>query len=158
MHTKTLIKRLLRIDKIAIENIEFESANDEDLLIVRARPMSRDTNRCPKCSKRCNGYDSSNKVRRWRSLDFGSHRVYIEALAPRIECLEHGVLVAQFPWARHDSDYTYDFEAAVTWLTMHTTAQDVANYFRIKWHTVGSIAKRVQKSLEDEKESRFDNP
>ena len=69
----------------------------------------------------------------------------------------HGVLVAKVPWARHDSDYTYDFETAVTGLTLHTTAQDVAEYFRNKWHTVGSIAQRVQKSLEDEQPNRFDN-
>lgn len=157
MHTKPLIKRLLRIDKIAIENVSFETVNDEEILVIKARPISRDTNRCPKCGKRCNGYDSSSKVRRWRSLDFGSYRVYIEAFAPRIECHNHGVLVAKVPWARHDSDYTYDFETAVTWLTLHTTAQDVAEFFRIMWHTVGSIARRVQKSLEDEQDNRFDN-
>jgi len=157
MHTKSLVKRLLRIDKIAINDIDFEIINDEDVLVIQARPMSRDTKRCPKCGKHCNGYDSSNKARRWRSLDFGSHRVYIEAFSPRIECPTHGVLVAKVPWARHDSDYTYDFETAVTWLTLHTTAQDVAEYFRIKWHTVGSIAQRVQKALEDEQDSRFDN-
>jgi transposase len=69
----------------------------------------------------------------------------------------HGVLVAKVPWARHDSDYTYDFETAVTWLTLHATMQDVSEFFRIKWDTVGSIAKRVQKSLEDAAPSRFDN-
>jgi len=84
-------------------------------------------------------------------------RVYIESYAPRIKCKEHGVLVVKVPWARHDSDYTYDFETAVTWLTLHTTMQDVAEYFRIKWDTVGSIAKRVQKSLESAAQSRFDN-
>jgi transposase len=157
MHTKPLIKRLLRIDKIVIEDVFFEMTGDEETLVIKARPMSRDTKRCPKCNKRCKGYDSTNKERRWRSLDFGSYRVYIEAFAPRIECPKHGVLVAKVPWARHDSDYTYDFETAVTWLTLHTTAQDVAEYFRIMWHTVGSIAKRVQKSLEDEQENRFDN-
>jgi transposase len=61
------------------------------------------------------------------------------------------------PWARHDSDYTYDFEMAVTWLTLHTTANDVAEYFRIGWHTVGSIAKRVQKALEEQQPNRFDD-
>jgi transposase len=70
MHTKSLIKRLLRIEKIAIEKVDFETLNDEEILVIKARPMSRDTNRCPKCGKRCKGYDSSNKVRRWRSLDF----------------------------------------------------------------------------------------
>ena len=157
MHSKSLIKRLLKIDKIAIEDVYFEVIKEEDVLVVRARPLIRDTLRCPHCGKRSQGYDSSSKTRRWRSLDLGSTKVYIEATAPRIRCLEHGVIVAKIPWARHDSDYTYDFETAVTWLTLHTTAQDVAEYFRIKWHTVGSIAQRVQKSLESEQQGRFDN-
>lgn len=157
MRTKTLLKRLLRLDKIAINDIEFEEANEEEQLIIKARPMSRDSKRCPMCNRVCTGYDSPRTPRRWRSLDFGGTRVYIEAFAPRIECKTHGVLTAKVPWARHDSDYTYDFETAVTWLTLHTTAQDVAEYFRIKWHTVGSIARRVQKSLEDEQPNRFDN-
>jgi len=84
-------------------------------------------------------------------------RVYIESFAPRIECEEHGVLVASVPWARHDSDYTHDFETAVTWLTLHATMQDVSEFFRIKWDTVGSIAKRVQESIEAAAPSRFDN-
>ena len=157
MHTKSLFKRLLRIERIAIENVEFETVYDEDAIVIKARPMSRDVNRCPICNKACKGYDSSNKKRRWRSLDFGTHRVYIEANAPRIECPTHGVLVAKVPWARHDTDYTYDFETAVTWLALHTTAKDVAEYFRIGWHTVGSIANRVQKSLEEVETNRFDD-
>ncbi len=157
MHTKSLIKRLVKIDKIAIEDISFEMANEEEYLVVRVRPLVRDTMRCPHCGKRCKGYDSYGKKRRWRSLDLGSTRVHIEAFAPRVKCPEHGVLVAKVPWARHNSDYTYDFETAVTWLALHATAQDVSEYFRIKWETVGSIARRVQKSLESEQPSRFDD-
>ena len=157
LHTKSLIKHLLRIDNIVIEEAYFEEVNEEEHLIIYARPFSRETWRCPRCGKRCKGYDSYGKIRRWRSLDFGGTRVYIEAAAPRVRCPEHGVLVAKVPWARHDSDYTYDFETAVTWLALHATAQDVADYFRIDWHTVGSIAQRVQKGLEDNQPNRFDN-
>ena len=158
MHTKSLIKRLLKIDKIVIEDVRFEETDeDEEILIVRARPLKRDTFRCPRCGKRCKGYDSYRKIRKWRSLDLGSTRVYIESYAPRVKCPEHRVLVARVPWARHDSGYTYDFETAVTWLTLHATAQDVAEYFRIDWHTVGPIARRVQESLEKEELDRFDN-
>ena len=139
-----------------IENVYFE-ADQEEICVITARPQSRDTNRCPICGKHCQGYDSTFKKRRWRSLDFGSQRVYIEANAPRVKCQEHGVLVAKVPWARHKSDYTYDFETAVTWFALHATAADVAEYFRIEWHTVGSIAKRVQESLEKSEPSRFDN-
>jgi len=157
MHTKSAFKQLLRIEKIVIESVYFEEKNDEEIFIIVAKPPSRERKRCPICGKRCNGYDSTYKTRRWRCLDFGSMRVYIEGFAPRIECEEHGVLVAKVPWARHDSDYTYDFEMAVTWLTLHATMQDVAEFFRIKWDTVGSIAARVQKALESAAPHRFDN-
>ena len=157
MHTKALIKTLIKIDNIVIEKTYFELVNGEEIYIVRARPLSRDTNRCPMCGKHCQGYDSTDKIRRWRSLDFGSSRVYIESAAPRVRCPEHGVVVAKVPWARHASYFTYDFETAVTWLALHTTAQDVAEYFRIKWHSVGAIAQRVQEALEKEQPSRFDN-
>jgi len=157
MHTNSLIKRLLKIDKIVIKGVYFENCSDEETLIIQVRPQSRDTNRCPLCGKRCPGYDSAAKLRRWRSLDFGSQRVYIEASAPRVKCEEHGVVVAKVPWARHNSSYTYDFETAVTWFALHATAQDVAEYFRIDWPTVGSIAKRVQDSLEKSEPSRFDD-
>ena len=157
MHSKTLIKRLLKIDRIAIENVTFEVMDDEDILLIRARPPVRDTLRCPHCGKRGKGYDSYGKTRRWRSLDLGSTRVYIEATAPRIACREHGVVVAKVPWARHDCAYTIDFETAVTWLTLHATIQDVAEFYRIKWDTVGSIARRVQIALEKDQPSRFDN-
>ena len=157
MHTKLLIKHLLGVGRISIKEVHFETARDEEIFVIHARPFSRDTNRCPICGKKCQGYDSSNRVRRWRSLDFGSKRVYIEATAPRVKCCEHGVVVAKIPWARHDSDYTYDFETAVTWLTLHATISDVAEYFRIGWHTVGSIARRVEEALEKERPLCFDN-
>jgi len=157
MHTQNIIKRLLRIEKMVVEDVRFEEVGDEEICVIKCRPFSRDTQRCPLCGKRCPGYDAGRKTRRWRSLDFGTQRVYIEADASRVQCVKHGVIVAKVPWARHDSDYTYDFETAVTWLALHTTATDVSEYFRIAWHTVGSIANRVQESLEKSDVSRFDD-
>ena len=157
LHTNSLIKRLLRVDNIAVESVYFEESEGEDSLVVRVRPYSRQTGRCPSCGKICPGYDSARKLRRWRSLDLGNTRVYLEGNAPRVHCHEHGVIVAKVPWARHGSDYTHDFEMAVTWLTLHATATDVSEFFRIKWDTMGSIAKRVQKALETSQPSRFDD-
>ena len=116
LHTNSLIKGLLRIDNIAVESVFFEENDGEEVLVVRVRPYSRQMGRCPSCLKRCSGYDSARRIRRWRSLDLGSTRVYLEANAPRVHCREHGVIVAKVPWARHDSDYTHDFEMAVTYL------------------------------------------
>ena len=133
IHTKSVLKQLLKIEKIIIDNAYLESKSDEEIFVIIARLPSRERNRCPLCERRCTGYDSSNKVRRWRSLDFGSMRVYLESFIPRVKCKEHGVLVSKVPWARHDSDYTYDFETAVTWLTLHTTMEDVAEFYRIHY-------------------------
>ena len=132
MHTKSLIKRLLKIEKVAIERVYFETAVEEEILVVHVRPLSRETHRCPMCGKRRQGYDSSSKIRRWRSLDFGSERVYIEATSPRVRCPEHGVVVAKVPWARHDSAYTYDFEMAVTWFALHANSAGCCRVFSDK--------------------------
>jgi len=81
MHTNAVMKKLLRIEKIVIENMYFEdTATGEMIFIVKVRPEKRESNRCPKCGKTCPGYNDSQKIRRWRSLDFGSQRVYIENL------------------------------------------------------------------------------
>jgi len=157
LHTKSVFKKLLNIEKTIVENAEFEIVNDEEILIVKVRPEKREMNRCPVCGKVCAKYDCSGRTRRWRSLDFGSTRVYIKANSPRIKCREHGVITARVPWARHNSDYTKDFETAVTWLALHATAQDVAEYFRIVWRSVGAIVRRVQASLEESQPNRFDN-
>jgi len=157
MHANSVIKKLLKIEKIVIETMYFDSSNNNEIFIVKVRPVKRELNRCPNCGKSCPGYTNSNKIRRWRSLDFGSQRVYLESNSPRIKCAEHGVIVARVPWARHDSAFTYDFETAVTWFALHACASDVSEYFRIKWDTVGSIVKRVQDTLEKLKENKFDN-
>ena len=49
MHTSTLVKRLLRIDRIVVKDVSFDTVNDEDTIIIHVRPMSRDVNRCPIC-------------------------------------------------------------------------------------------------------------
>jgi len=153
-----MIKKLLRVTKVAVENIYFEDNNKGEICIIKVRPHIRETNRCPLCGRISPKYDSPNKLRRWRSLDWGTHRVYIESTAPRVSCKNHGVIVARVPWARHDSDYTRDFEQTIGWCSLHMTATDISEYYRIKWHTVGAIVKRVYDEIEASKpQSRFDN-
>lgn len=46
---------------------------------------------------------------------------WLEAEAPRVACPEHGVLVAQVPWARHWSRFTASFEDTGAWLVTRMT-------------------------------------
>ena len=64
MHMNSLIKRLLRIEKIVVEDVRFEDLDDEETLIIQVRSLSRDAHRCPLCDKRRPGYDLTSKKRR----------------------------------------------------------------------------------------------
>lgn len=157
MRINTLINRLLNIKETVVEEVYFDTYREEEILVIRVRPYKRQKHRCPQCGEKCSGYDKGGNLRRWRSMDFGGMRVYIEAYAPRVKCKEHGVVVASVPWAEHDTEYTRDFEMAVTWFTLHATITDVSEYFRVKWDTVGSIVRRVQNRIDKGQPSRFEN-
>ena len=43
MHANSLMKRLLKIDKIVTENVYFEEINKEGICVIRCRPPSRET-------------------------------------------------------------------------------------------------------------------
>ena len=87
----------------------------------------------------CGGYDAGEGRRRWRALDAGTMRVFIEAEAPRVRCAEHGVVVAHVPWARHGAGHTLAFDQTVAWLVTQCSKTAVTPLMRIAWRTVGAV-------------------
>jgi transposase len=53
------------------------------------------------------------------------------------------VVVAQMPWARHQSRFTRAFEDQVCWLVTQTSKRAVSQLMRVDWATVGRIVQRV---------------
>jgi transposase len=96
-----------------------------------------------RCGRRCAGYDSSAKPRRWRGLDLGSTRVFLQAATRRVSCPEHGVVVAAVPWARVGSRFTTAFEDTCAWLVCHAALSVVAVLLRVAWRSVSDIVARV---------------
>ncbi len=92
---------LVGVERTVVEDVSF----DEGALVVAVRPGWRERRRCGVCRRRCPGYDEGEGRRRWRALDLGTTRCYLEAEAPRVRCPQHGVVVAAVPWARHDSRF-----------------------------------------------------
>ena len=82
--------------------------------------------------------------------------VFVEAEANRVSCPDHGVVVQQFPWARHKSRFTKTFEDIAVWLSLHLSRKAIAEYLRISWDTVGPIITRVEREL-SANQNRFDN-
>jgi transposase len=116
---------------------------DEEGLVVYVRPRRRDVSRCGVCRRRAPGYDRGEGRRRWRALDLGTTRAFVDAAAPRVACREHGVVVARVPWARHGSWFTREFEDQVAWLATHCSKSAVCELMRVSWLTVGRIIERV---------------
>jgi transposase len=131
--------RLLGLARAVVEDVFL----DGDAVVVCVRPRAREQGRCGICRRRCPGYDWGEGRRRWRALDLGTTRAFVEAEAPRVACKRHGVVVAAVPWARHDSSFTREFEDQCAWLAVNTSASAVAALMRTTWRTVGWICARV---------------
>jgi transposase len=137
----SVVKRVLGWLDTVFESQSFDEA--ADAVVINVRPGRRARGRCGRCQKRCPGYDKGRGRRRWRTLDVGAKRAYVEADQPRVRCPEHGVVVAAVPWARHDAGHTYDFDAQVAWLTRQMSKTAVRALMRVAWRTVGQIIARV---------------
>ncbi len=132
--------RLLGLQRAVVENVWI---GDEDEIVVSVRPAWRERDRCGECRRRCPGFDLGDGRRRWRALDLGSTKAFLEAEAPRVTCRRHGVVVCAVPWARHTSRFTRAFEDQTAWLAVNTSKSAVAELMRIAWRTVGAICERV---------------
>ena len=107
------------------------------------RPRRGARGRCGRCGRKAPSYDRGEGRRRWRGLDLGTVRVWLEADAPRVECPTHGPTVVAVPWARHNAGHTRDFDDTVAWLAVACSKTAVCELMRIAWRTVGAIVARV---------------
>lgn len=119
-------------------------------LIAHVRPRRRGRLRCPHCGERCPGYDAGGGERRWRTLDLGSVMTFLVGPAVRVECPEHGVVVAAVPWARHGARFTRAFDDQVAWLAKEASKSAVCQLMRVSWRTVGRIIARVSDEFDEE--------
>jgi transposase len=133
--------RLLQVEQVVVESVRFEAA--EQVVVVSVRPVVAAAGRCGLCGRRCAGYDRGRGRRRWRTIDVGGQRAFVEAHAPRVRCGRHGVVVAAVPWARHGSGHTYAFDDLVAWLTTRMSKSAVCALARVTWRTVGQVIARV---------------
>jgi transposase len=135
-------RRLFGVDdRTVVERVEFDE--DADAVVAHVRGRRHKKQRCGRCGKRAPGYDQGEGRRRWRALDLGEMRSYLEADAPRVSCADHGPTVIQVPWARHGAGHTRAFDDTVAWLAVHTSKTAITELLRVAWATVGAIVKRV---------------
>lgn len=124
---------------------------------IKARPNKWHENDCPFCHKSCPAYDKhSSRPTTRRSLDWGGFLVEVEYQTHRIICPEHGVYVAEVPWAYPDSRFTKDFDLTVAWFASYLPRSTTSYFMRVDWETVGRCVNRALHDLEPERSRRLD--
>jgi transposase len=148
-----LWKKLLDVEHVVIEGSDVEEAPDGgEIAVIRLRPDSGQRLRCPECGKKCRLYDAGEGRRRWRALDLGVLRCYLEAEAPRVRCPRHGVLTASVPWARPGGRFTTAFEEHAAWLCAQMPWSKAGRLLRVTWRTLQSVVERVVAGLRCERD------
>ncbi len=146
MRNSSVWERACGLTRTVVEDVGFD--DDAEAIVVSVRPEARARGRCGQCGRRSAGYDRGEGRRRWRALDLGTTKVFLEANAPRVRCRTHGVTVASVPWVRHDAGHTRDFDDTAAWLVVRTSKSAVCELLRVAWRTVGSIVARVGADVE----------
>jgi transposase len=127
--------------KTVVEAVDYDE--DADAIVASVRPRRATKRRCGRCGVRAAGYDRGEGRRRWRALDVGPTRCYLEADPVRVTCPVHGVVAAQVPWAGHGARHTTAFEVLVAWLVVRMNKSAVKELLRVSWDTVGAVVDRV---------------
>jgi transposase len=133
----TAFNRMLRLSGAWVSDVAFGGQGVIVTVGLRARrPV------CSGCGAR--GLQiKDRRVKRWRHLDLGSSRCFIECELLRLRCPDCGDRPEAVEWARAGSPYTRDFEDLTAWLAQQMSKAQIMRLLRIGWESIGKIAQRV---------------
>ena len=138
MRVTTAFKRLLRLPGASVIDVGF---TDEGVVVtVRLRRRRRV---CSICGQTGRLEIHDRRIKRWRHLDLGASRCWIECELRLLRCRDCGVRFEAVPWARPGAQHTRDFEDTVAWLAQQMAFTPITRLLRIGWATVGRIVERV---------------
>jgi transposase len=140
----TAFNRMLELPGASVIGVSFERQG----VVVRVR-LRRRRKVCGRCGQLVTATHAKN-LRRWRHLDLGGQRCFIEAELRRVRCRDCGVRVEAVPFARPGARHSRDFEDVVAFLAQQMAKTPIARLLRIDWQTVGRIVERVVRDRLDE--------
>ena len=137
MRVSTLFNRILALEGTSVESVQVTEAG---IVVSVRRRAVRHT--CPCGWSTRARFDAGR--RRWRDLDVGEQKVWLEAEVARIDCRACGrVRTEDVPWARPGARCSRDVEDTIAWLAQPMDKTAIAILMRCAWRTVDSVVKRV---------------
>jgi transposase len=138
VRVSTAFKRLLRLPGASVADVWFGA--EGVIVTVRLRRRRRV---CAQCGQTGRLEIHDRRVKRWRHLDVGASRCWIECELRLLRCSDCGVRLEPVPWARPGAHHTRDFEDTVAWLAQQMAFSAITRLLRVGWATVGRIVQRV---------------
>jgi len=133
MRATTAFNRIIAIEGVAVSGVTFTPEG----IVVRIRRRKR-SHQCPCGWTTTSHYDRS--TRRWRHLDLGLTKCFLEAEICRIECAKcQRVRTEDVPWARPGARHTDAFCAVVAWLAQRVDKTTITKLLRVSWEAVAKI-------------------
>lgn len=149
MRVTTAFNKMLAIVGASVASVTFAPEG----IVVGLRRRRRKLV-CPCGQKTWAVYDRS--VRRWRHLDLGAARCFLESEIRRVDCRRcDRVRTEAVPWARPRARHTKDFQDVVAWLACHTDKTTITRLLRVSWEAVAKIVVDVVADTIDD--ARLDN-
>lgn len=138
MRVTTLLRKLLCVTRLVVENARFETEG----LVIGVRPRRGRRARCGQCGKAGSTYDRQPK-RLWKHLPLGEVFIWLEYAPRRVQCARCGVRIEQVPWAAHRSRFTLQLEEMVAYLATTTSRKAVSELLGVNWRSVGAVVERI---------------
>jgi transposase len=132
----TAFNKLLRLPGASVREVRFGAEG-----VIVGVALRRRRAACSACGQIAPTHDRSR--RRWRHLDLGAQRCFIECELRRVRCPDCGVRVQAVPFARARARHTRDFEDVIAFLAQQMAKAPIARLLRVGWETVGAIVERV---------------
>lgn len=98
--------------------------------------------RCPVCEAVLPLYDHS-RLRKWRHLDHGGYKTWLNARIPRVSCLFHGIRHVRIPWALPGSRFTVDFEGHAIDILLEADVTGACRLLRLSWDEGWGVMERA---------------
>ena len=147
MRVCTAFNRLLRLSGASVIDVSFTGAGV--LVTVRLRRRRRVCSQCGQTGRRLLVH--GRRVKRWRHLDLGASRCWLECELRRLWCPDCGIHLEPVPWARPGAAHTRNFEDTVAWLAQQMAKTPITRLLHVGWATVAQIVARVVADHLDER-------
>ena len=136
-------------DPWKVTRAEFEAKDRAVHVYVEAGKTAKYP--CPQCGKMSSRYDDEEDERIWRHADVVMYPCYIHCRRPRVNCAEHGIHVADAPWARNGARQTLLFEGYAMMLAETMTLNEARKVLQISRTALMHIVNYwVEKAVSEE--------